>query len=418
MKECSFCANPIQNSVREVSLLEDVLAGRPPRRNYLHNFGTLEEGHSGSTFEGLWVAGVLEALKADSSPPFGADADHITVRRGAGEADRAKRVIQAAHLYTFFTLDISDILDYAAMSAGLGSRSGECWASPAYQATGLSDVIAYHSQKRCIGRREYCFDEAVIVRLMGKYGLALNVVGQLSDHIRSVRDGAPFDLELSIDETPSGVDPFGCLTAERELIFLALEMRRRQIPLTHIAPNLGIEKGLDYRGSDGLSGLEQRIHAVYDICCDFGLMLDCHSGDDLASATRQVVGHATQGHGHFKVSPSLQVVFAETLKSIEPQRFQFWWDDTLDYARREAAAGSDFAAACIRQYEGGGDLDPSPHHSVFHYYNFASVGRRDENGQFVHRERFYDLSADFYREYHRRVCQYLREVARDVFCRR
>jgi hypothetical protein len=253
---------------------------------------------------------------------------------------------------------------------------------------------------------------------MHKYGLALNVVGQLSDHIGRVRDGAAFDLELSVDETPSGVDPFGCLTTERELIFLALEMRRRQIPLTHIAPNLGIEKGVDYRGSDGLSGLEQRVGAMHDICCEFGLMLDCHSGDDLASATRQVIGRATRGHSHFKVSPSLQVVFAETLKRMEPERFQFWWDDTLDYARTEAAAGSDFAAACIRRYEGGGDLDPSPHHSVFHYYNFASVGRRDESGQFVHREKFYDLSADFYREYQRRVCRYLCEVAQDVFGRR
>lgn len=43
------------------------------------------------------------------------------------------------------------------------------------------------------------------------------------------------------------------------------------------------------------------------------LMLDCHSGDDLKSPTRKVFGRATHGNIHFKISPSLQVMFGETL---------------------------------------------------------------------------------------------------------
>lgn len=71
MDKCNFSANPIQNSVREVAVLEDILAGRPPRTNYLANFGTLQEGHTGSTFEGLWVAGVVAFLCSS-------DADYMT----------------------------------------------------------------------------------------------------------------------------------------------------------------------------------------------------------------------------------------------------------------------------------------------------------------------------------------------------
>jgi hypothetical protein len=226
-----------------------------------------------------------------------------------------------------------------------------------------------------------------------------------------------FDLELSIDETPSGIDAFTCLTTQIELIFLMREMQRRQIPVTHVAPNFGVEKGLDYRGRDGLVGLEKRVRELYDISREFGIMLDCHSGDDLKPATRRAVGRATQGHNHFKVSPALQAIFAETMKDVAPERFRFWWDDTLDYARREAAAGSDFAVDCIRRYEAGGNPEPSPGHAVFHYYNFGSVGKRNKKGQFVNRERFYDLPADFYREYQGRVCRYLCEVAADVFNR-
>jgi hypothetical protein len=416
MNKCNFRANPIQNSVREVNLLEDILAGKPSRLNYMANFGRVEEGHTGSTFEGLWVAGVLEALKAASSPAFGADADHITVRRGADDIIRARRVVEVARHYTFFTLDVSDLLDYGAMNVSSEVSSHEYLASHISQSKQQNEIVAFHSHRSFTGG-QYRFDKSTVGRLVGKYWPALNAVQQLFAQISSVKDGVAFDLELSIDETPLGIDAFTCLTTEIELIFLMRELQRRGIPATHIAPNFGVEKGLDYRGRDGLVGLEKRICGLHDISCEFGLMLDCHSGDDLKPATRRTVGRATQGHNHFKVSPALQVIFAETMNDVEPHRFSFWWDDTLDYARREAAAGSDFAVDCIGRYETGGNSEPSPSHAVFHYYCFASVGKRDQNGQFIHREKFCDLSADFYSEYQMRVCKYLCDVAADVFNR-
>ncbi len=407
MNKYNFRANPIQNSVREVNLLDDVLAGQPPRLNYMANFGRVPEGHAGSTFEGLWVAGVLEALKTDSSPEFGADADHITVRRGDDNIGRAKRVIESARYYTFFTLDVSDLLDYSAMNVSSDTAAQDNIADCIGQSRRQKEIVAYHSQQSQL-------DKATVGRLIGKHWAALDATEQLADHINVVRGGVPFDLELSIDETPAGVDAFTCLTSETELAFLANEIRRRQMPVTHIAPNFGIEKELDYRGRDGLAGLKTRIRGLQDVSREFGIMLDCHSGDDLKPATRRAVGRATQGHIHFKVSPALQIIFAETTNEVVPERFRFWWDDTLDYARREAAAGSDFAAECLRKYEAADDKRPSPAHAIFHYYNFASVGKRDQQGQFVHREKFYDLPADFYHEYQNRICSYLCEVAADV----
>jgi hypothetical protein len=415
MHNCSFSANAIQNSVRELNLLEDVWAGRPACTNYLPGFGTLEEGHTGSTFEGLWVAGVLEALKTDTRPRYGADADHIMVKRGAQGISQAKRVIDAARYYTFFTLDVSDILDYAAMGVGseAAARCARRGAAEAYlaghtpQSKQRKDVVAYHSQKRRIAGQIYCLAEATIGRLIGKYWSALEAVGELYNHIKSRKDGVAFDLELSIDENPPEVGAFESVTTDEELLFLVLEMQRRQIPLTHIAPNLGIEKGLDYRGPDGLEGLEQRVCKLHRIAAEHAVILDCHSGDDLESITRKVIGRAANAQIHFKISPALQIIFAETLSDFNPERFRFWWDDTLAYARRETAAGC----------EAGGNAEPSPRHAVFRHYCFATVGRRDERGQFIHREKFYTLPADFYREYQRRVEYYLGEVADDVFNR-
>jgi hypothetical protein len=368
MDEREFAANAIQNSVRELNLLQDVLAGRPARTNYLYGFGTLPEGHTGCTFEGLWVAGVIEALKSDTQPAYGADADHITIRREKGGLERAKRVIDAARDYTFFTLDVSDIVDYASAAAA---------------AT--------------------------------KYRVALGVVAELAAYIKGLKDAAPFDLELSIDECPPQIKASTCLTSGAELGFLIEELRRREVPITHIAPNVGIVKGQDYTGADGLAGFEQRIAGLQRIAQEQGIMLDFHSGDDLRSAARQAIGRATRGWNHFKVSPSLQVIFGEVLHEVCPERFQFWWDDTLAYAQREALAGSAFAAQCLREYEAGPDLTPAPHHAVFHHYNFASVGQRDVQGQFVCRDKFYDLPAEFYHVYHDRVSRFLCDAAADVF---
>jgi len=369
MAKGGFAANAIQNSVRELNLLQDVLAGRPSRTNYLYGFGTLEEGHTGSTFEGLWTAGVIEALKTDTHPQYGADADHITVRRGPGGIDRAKLVIDAARDYTFFTLDVSDIVDFA------------------------KD------------------------RPAGKYETALVAVEELAAYIRHVKGDAPFDLELSIDECPARMDPGACLTTEGELTFLIEELRRRNAAMTHIAPNVGVVKGQDYESPEGLAGFESRIRGLHRIARERGVMLDFHSGDDLRPAVRRAIGRATEGWNHFKVSPSLQIIFAEVLHDLYPERFQWWWDDALAYARREAAGGSDFAAQCLRQYEDSGEAAPTPHHAVFHHYCFGSVGRRDEKGRFINRERFYNLPTDFYEEYRDRIERFLCEVAADVFCR-
>jgi hypothetical protein len=286
--------------------------------------------------------------------------------------ERAKRIIDAARDYTFFTLDVSDIVDYAAPDS--------------------QDSL-------------------------GKYRSALDVVEELSCHIKAVKADVPFDLELSIDECPPRMAASACLTTEAELTFLTEGLSRRGVPMTHIAPNVGIVKGQDYDGAS-LVEFEQRLRRLHAIAVDHGVMLDIHSGDDLSAAARQAIGRATGGRNHFKVSPSLQVIFAQVLWEFDRERFRLWWDDTLAYARREAIAGSEFAVRCLHEYESSGVPAPSPHHAVFHHYNFASVGRRNEHGQFVNRESFYNLPADFYRQYHDRVTEFLCHVADDVFCRR
>ena len=415
MKKYGFAANAIQNSLRELNMLEDVLAANTPKTNYLFSFGNIDEGHTGSTFEGLWVSGVLSALKSGTTPQYGADADHIMVKRDPNGLSRAKRVLDSARYYSFFTLDVSDILHYGAINE-TSVATAESYLTQIIQDSALlKDVVAYHREIPGFGGQEYRPDTATIGRLVGKYWRALNATQELYDHIASLKQGVPFDLELSIDENPPEVRTCESLTKDSELMFLLAEIRRRQLPITHIAPNFGVEKGVDYRCPGGLEELEPRVRRQYQMASEQGLMLDCHSGDDLKSPTRKVFGRATNGNIHFKVSPSLQVVFGETLEDLYPDRFQFWWDDTYAYAKREAEGGASVAIESLREYEQSENPRPSARTSLFEHFNFATIGKRDAQGQFIFRERFYDLPADFYEEYAGRIEQLLGEVAQDVF---
>ncbi|MEW6356048.1 MAG: tagaturonate epimerase family protein [Planctomycetota bacterium] len=404
-----LAANTIQNSVRELNVLGDLLAGRPAESNFMFGFGTLYEGHTGSTFEGLWLAGVLAALESGCKVRYGADADHIMVKRTPDGLDRARRVIDAARRYTFYTLDVSDILDYEAIG---GDKEVDLAALIASHEE-RQDLLAFHTGK---GGPAGPMTEATVACMVGKYAAALSALAELAEHIRKLKRDAPFDLELSIDETPPGVNPLHCTTTEEELSFLLGEIRRRGLPVTHIAPNFGVEKGVDYRGADGLAGLGRRVRGLYSLANEEGILLDCHSGDDLTSATRRTVGAAAGGDIHFKISPVLQLLFAKVLHEVCFDRFLFWWEDTMAYVREEAGKGSELAARCLRQYEeSGAQRRPSPSHPLFHYYSFATVGRRDAGGQFVYRERFYDLPTEFGAEYTRRVTNLLGEIIGDLF---
>jgi len=409
MGQRSFDASAIQNSVRELNLLDDLVAGAAPRVNYLFGFGRLEEGHTGSTFEGLWLAGVLSALAAGGVRRFGADADHIMVKRTPDGLERAMAVVDAARHYTFFTLDVSDVLDYAAGRTTQAADTHWRFEATVPEGTQRRELLAWHSEGRG-GLPPLSAGD--VGRGVAKFWRALGVLEAMAARIRRRRGDRPFDLELSIDEVPSGIAVADVLTTPEEVVFLLGEIQRRGLPVTHLAPNLGVEKGTDYRLPDGLAGLGQRTASLHRLLGEAGLMLDCHSGDDLGAATRRAIGRATGGLVHFKISPSLQLLFAEVLQAEAPEVFRFWWNDTLAYARREAQAGSELASRLLADAAG---VAPSPRAMAFHLFSFATVGRRSAAGAFLNRERFYALPTAFDAAYTERVKGFLLEVAADLY---
>ncbi len=405
-----FAANAIQNSVRELNFLSDLLEGRPADRNYASGFGMIEAGYTGSSFEGLWTSGALEALKYPGPLVLGADADHLQVKRGQDGMARVRRYLDSCRYHSFFTVDMADILDYASLrepsSAVAADRARSVIGSDRLH----RQVSAHHRRPRLGGRR---LDEALVDRMIGKYWRAFEALADVDAYLREIRHGDAYDLEFTIDEHPPEVGAFDCLTSDEECFFVVNELARRQLPVTHLAPNTGTEKGFDYRGADGLAGFERRVASLARITADRGILIDIHSADDLAAPARAAIRRATGGKLHYKVSPMLQIVFAGVLEDVHPDLFSEWWSDAVAYATEEAGT-SPFAAWCLDELAVGGSAAPSHHDAVFHHYGFRFVGRRDERGQFVNRQRFYSLSPEFDRIHEERIAAYVGGLADEL----
>jgi hypothetical protein len=364
MHRGGFAANAVQNSVRELSIMEELLSAKPPRINHLFSVGAVQEGHTGSTFEGLWTYGCASALQSKYTPRYGTDADHLQVKRGSEGIARTKQFLDASKYYTFYTLDVSDILNYAALGTFSAAESAAYVEALIPGSALRKDVLNYHKKRQFIKGVAFEADEATLGRYIAKYWKALDAVEELSHYIDSFKNGESYDLELSIDENPPEVETFETITTVSELLFLVLEIRRRGIPVTHLAQNFGVEKAVDYRGDDGLEGLGKRLVMLHAISDAYGFILDCHSGDDLSESTRKVFGKSCRGRLNFKVSPSLQEIYSQVVFDMDPEFFQYWWDDAYNYAKECAESGSPFAKKSLYLYSCF-EKTPSPHNYFF-----------------------------------------------------
>ncbi len=175
----------------------------------------------------------------------GADADHLKTPEDIDAT--------AAAGFTFYTIDPSDFVDGSAddyderaLRDRFAAIRPECeW------------IDSYINRRvSLVGSRSFTIDEPAAMRCAVKYGQALEHAIGLAQYIRQVNEaaGRPFELELSIDETPQP-------TSLAEHFLIASECRRRGVKLISLAPRYvgEFEKGVDYKGELGqLEALARR----------------------------------------------------------------------------------------------------------------------------------------------------------------
>jgi hypothetical protein len=348
----------------------DVILSAPGSEvTYLPGHGSLNIGHTGSSIEGFWLAGVLSHIENGCTEPYGADLDHIPVKSAddAGVA-KAKRLVDCGRHFSFYTLDTSALFDFS-------SRD-----------------------------------------LSQRYDTAIDAAVELFNYIVSIKNGEAFDFEFSLDEGPGITEP-------EELRYALERLTKKNVTVHFIAPNVGFEKRLDYRKPDGMPGLESRVREMSKIAAQYGALLDFHSGSDKSPQTYQTVSRACGGKLKLKVSGKLQLILSEVLADLDPAFFNDWWDYTLVSAKAEADAGSGVAAEYVRLVEDRRQADGSsfrrlPQDRFFTDFSFGMVGAKDEKGNFLHRNRFYSLKPEVQAEYTKRVTDYVVKLAEDLGLRR
>ena len=346
LSKTGIFANAIQNSVARELMPLEVLHDPAPRQNtYLPGLGMIEIGHTGSTIEGLLDWGIMAARQAEySGPGFGADADHLPVHQpGSTSWSQTVRFIQCARRYSHFTLDVGAVTEWKEKP---GCR--------------LANVLP--------------------------------AVRDAVTEINMVREAEPFDLEISLDESPEDIASGEAATTPDEMSKFLDGLAQKGIRPTYLAPHLGFTKGSD------ASDPEKLAKTIEKLCCaasEYNALLSIHSGDYLSRTTRKMLRQASGGRLLFKVSPAIQDVFIDAMLSHDAGISERWVNWTLDYAERHG-----YPCQCCDK--------------TFRKYAFVAFGARNHEGDFEMRERLYSVSEPVITAFRQNLERYLEELADDL----
>lgn len=260
-----------------------------------------ENARTGRSFSDVLTDAIFGVFQAGYTQGYGADADHL---KSVDEARNAARLG-----YSFFTCDPSDFL--GSESSGHAEelsclRVKRPWSE--LQAAYLNQT--FHVP----GVGDLRFTKEELLSFAVKYWKALDFVEEM---YRALSEELPqgFDFELSIDETS---EP----TTVKEHVFLVLELRRRGVQLTSLAPRFpgDMEKGVDYRGD--LEEFRRALRAHVAIARFTGpYRISLHSGSDKWSLY-PILAQETAGLWHVKTAGTSYLIALEVLARFCPALFR------------------------------------------------------------------------------------------------
>ena len=214
--------------------------------------------------------------------PFGADADHVKKIEDLKEA--------ADCGYTMFTLDPSDFISKDIEELNEQKLNQIYNKIPNYQK--LEKLYLNKNYK--FGNQELIFDENSLKEIILTYSEALNHVVKCYKFLKGYKKDK-FDLEISVDETPTITSPLAHL-------FIVLELQRRGVDFQNIALHfLGDwQKGIEYIGDVKQFAREFFLHAILAKSVG-GYKLSLHTGSDKFSVY-PIFFQETDGMCHIKTA--------------------------------------------------------------------------------------------------------------------
>jgi hypothetical protein len=246
--------------------------------------------------------------------PWGADADHVK--------EITDLVPFVAAGYTFYTIDPSDHVDGAAQTDAPATLREKVARLP-WDALGTSyDALRerYCGAPIALDGLTLTFDETTLLRALAKYGRAIAHTAAVAAALATQMRGAPFELEMSVDETDTP-------TSRHEHFFLAAELLGRDLPVVSLAPRFvgKFQKGVDYMGDLATFDTELDAHAAIMRHFD-RYKLSIHTGSDKFSIYPTIARH-TGGRVHVKTAGTSYLEALRLVAVLDPAGFRRMLDD-------------------------------------------------------------------------------------------
>ncbi len=247
------------------------------------------------------------AFRAGWQGPVGADADHLKTTADVNQLVAAG--------FTFFTIDPSDHVDQQADNYTEAQLDAKFQDLLSDRVPGARDVLGlYAGMSFDLGAASVGLKTAAVKRAAVKYGRALAHIYLMAAHTAKSMAGRGFELEISVDETDQP-------TTVAEHLFLALELKRHDVPVVSLAPRFigDFEKGVDFRGDRGRFEADLVQHAA--IAQQYGpYKISLHSGSD-KFGVYPLIGRIAKGSFHVKTAGTSYLEALRAASRVDPDFF-------------------------------------------------------------------------------------------------
>jgi len=327
--------------------------------------------------------------------PFGADADHVK---------DIKELKEAADCgFTMFTLDPSDFIikDIEELN--------EQELNQLYNKISKNKEIEnlYLNKKFKVGEQELIFDEKSLKQIILTYSEALNHVVECYEFLKDYKK-EKFDLEISVDETPTVTSPLAHL-------FIVLELQRRGVDLQNLALHfLGDwQKGIEYIGDVKQFAREFSLHAA--IAKNIGgYKLSLHTGSDKFSVY-PIFSQETDGLCHIKTAGTSWLEEVKVVAMKDPALYREIHRFALDnFAKDRASYNLTTDLSCIPDIDTISDdelinfFKQNDSRQLIHITYGSILRAKNDEGKYIFKDRIYKILFKYEEEHYRELSNHIK----------
>ena len=334
-------------------------------------------------------------FEAGYEGPFGADADHVK------KIEDLKEAVDCG--YTMFTLDPSDFIRKDI------ERLSKQELNQFYNQIPKNKEIEklYLNKKFKVGEQELIFDEGSLKEIIFTYSEALNHVVKCYEFLKDYKKN-DFDLEISVDETPTVTSPLAHL-------FIVLELRRRGVDFQNLALHfLGDwQKGIEYIGNLKEFAKEFSLHAALAKIIG-GYKLSLHTGSDKFSVY-PIFFRETGGLCHIKTAGTSWLEEVKVLAMKDPDLYREIHRFALkNFAKDRASYNLTTDLSRIPDLEKISDSElinlfqKNDSRQLIHITYGSILRAKDNKGKYIFKDRIYKVLFQYEEDHYRELSNHIK----------